>query len=575
MHVEHVPNRRSRPTILLREAHREGKKIIKRTIANLTDWPAEKVDALRRVLRGEKLVTPSELFRIERSLPHGHVEIILTILRKLGLDSLIASRRCRERDLVVAMIAERLIEPASKLGTTRLWETSTLSEELDLGPTSVNELYAALDWLLSRQPAIERKLAARHLKSGSLVLYDVSSSSYYGRHCELAQFGHDRDKKGFPIIVYGVLTDMDGRPVAVETYRGNTADPTTVPDQVEKLRKNFGLQDVVLVGDRGMLTQTQIETLKSHPGIGWISCLRSEAIRKLVDETELQPSLFDQVNLAELTSPCYPNERLVACFNPLLAEQRCRKRKELLEATERQLSKLTSNVGRRTKKPMTAAEIGVRVGRVLNRYKMGKHFDIAIRDASVTWSRREEQIAQEAQLDGFYVIRTSVVEATMSAADVVRNYKRLASVERAFRCLKGADLRVRPIFHRRSDRVRAHIFLCMLAYYVEWHLRRALAPLLFEDENLATHRTTRDPVSPATHSPSAAAKKAARRNGDHALQSLPTLLAHLGTRCRNFCRIGEEGDAPSTIQLTEPTALQKKALDLANLFPGLEQSESI
>jgi len=570
MHVETIPNRRSRPTILLREAHREGKKIVKRTLANLTDWPAEKIKTLRRALRGEKLVNPSELFRIERSLPHGHVGIILTVMRKLGLDSLIASRRCRERDLVVAMIAERLIEPASKLGTTRLWDTSTLSEELGLGPTSVNELYAALDWLLARQPAIECKLAARHLKSQSLVLYDVSSSSYYGRHCVLAQFGHDRDKKGFPIIVYGLLTDMDGRPVAVEVYRGNTADPTTVPDQVDKLRKNFGLQDLVLVGDRGMLTQTQIETLKSHPGIGWISCLRSEAIRKLVDETQLQRSLFDQVNLAEITSPSYPNERLVACFNPLLAEQRRHKRQELLEATERELSKLARNAARRTKKPMSAAEIGVRVGRVLHRFKMGKHFVISIHDGSVSWSRREEKIALEAELDGFYVIRTSIDEATMPSADVVRNYKRLASVERAFRSLKGADLRIRPIFHRRSDRVRAHIFLCMLAYYVEWHLRGALAPLLFDDENLSTHRTTRDPVSPATPSPSAAAKKAARRNGDHPLHSLPTLLAHLGTLCRNICRFGEDPDAPATIQLTEPDALQRRAIDLANLFPGFK-----
>ena len=567
MHIDVVPNRKSHPTILLREAWREGHRICKKTLANLTDWPQEKVEALRRILAGDKLVSPSEFLRIERSTPHGHVELIVGMIRKIGLESVLASRRSRERDLVIGMIVERLIEPVSKLGTTRLWQTSTLPEELGLGEADVNELYAALDWLLAGQDRIEKKLAARHLHEGSRALYDVSSSFYYGRHCALAQFGHDRDKKGLPIIVYGMLTDDVGRPVAVQTYRGNTADPTTVSDQVLKLRERFGLSAVVLVGDRGMLTQTQIQTLKDYPGIGWISCLRSEAIRKLMSEGNLQRSLFDRVHLAEISSPIYPGERLVACFNPLLSDERRRKREELLAATEQDLDKIVRAVGRRTRTPMNAAEIGIRVGRVLHRRKMGKHFSITVADGSLQWERRNDQITKESELDGLYVIRTSEPPERLAAEDAVRHYKDLAQVERVFRCAKG-DLRLRPIFHRNSDRVRAHIFLCMLAYYVEWHLRRELAPLLFHDEELSTNRRHRDPVAPAAPSASALQKKSSRSTADGLpVQSFRSLLAHMATRCRNTCRLSNDPQSPPLVQITEPSDLQRRAFELTGLFP--------
>jgi transposase/ribosomal protein L35 len=550
---------------LLREAWREGGKIRKRTLANLSHWPEHKVESLKRLLRGETLVSAHDVFAVETSVPHGHVEAVLGTMGKLGLDHLIGSKPSRQRDLVVAMIAERLIAPSSKLATTRLWSSSTLAEELSVGDADVDELYQALDWLLARQHRIEAKLAARHLKDGAVVLYDTTTSYYEGRSCPLARFGHDRDGKKLPVILYGLLTDQAGRPVAVEVYPGNTADPTTVGDQVEKLRERFSLSRVVIVGDRGMLTQAQIEKLKQYPGLSWISSLRSHAIRSLVETGQLERSLFDETNLAEIRAREFPGERLIACFNPLLATERRRKREELLQATEKALGRLEAEVKRRTKKPLGKAEIGVKAGRVLGRFKMGKHFTLTIADGVFAWARREESIRREADLDGIYVVRTNEPAGRLSAPDAVRTYKSLAVAERAFRCLKGVDLLVRPIFLRTEDHVIAHVFLCMLAYYVEWHMREAWAPLLFEDEELSQQRQQRDPVAPAQPSPSARRKKATRLSSDGLpLHSFKTLLAELAKRCRNTCRVRTDPASRFTT-LTEPSPLQARALQLLGL----------
>jgi hypothetical protein len=567
MYIERVPNRNSRPALLLREAWREGKTVRKRTVANLTDWPAAKVEALRRVLRGEGLAAPAPLFTVERALPHGHVEALLGTIRRLGLDTLLAAKRCRERDLVLALLVERLLHPCSKLATTRLWATTTLAEELAVGDATADEVYAAMDWLEARQTRIEQKLAHRHLGDGARVFYDGSSSFYEGHTCPLAQFGHDRDgKHGLPVIVYGVLTDAAGRPVAIEVYPGNTGDPTTVPEQVEKLRGRFGLSRVVLVGDRGMLTETQLDTLRQFPGVGWISALRGPAIRALVEQGSLQLSLFDTTHLAELPAPEYPGERLVACFNPLLADERRRKREALLAATEHAFQAIARDVARRRKTPLTAAEIGVKVGRVRNRFKVGKHFAFTIADGVFRWVRQEDAIRREAALDGLYVIRTSEPAAQLSAADTVRTYKTLAQVERVFRCLKGIDLRGRPIYHRIAPRGRAHFFLCLLAYYVEWHLRETLRPLLFEDEQLPQDRLTRDPVAPAQPSAAVKRKKAQRTTADGLpVHSFDTLLAALGTRCRTTCRMTADPAAPRIQQLTEPTPFHSRVRELLQL----------
>ena len=569
MYIENIPNRNSPPAILLREAWREGKRIRKRTIANLTHWRPEKVEALRRLLKDEPLWASPEAFGIARSIPHGHVEAVLGTIKKLGLENLIASVRCRERDLVVAMIVERLIHPCSKLATTRLWHMTTLAEELGVMEADEEDLYEALDWLVARQDRIEKKLAARHFREESMVLYDVTSSYYEGRCCPLARFGHDRDgKKGRPILVYGLMTDGQGRPVSVEVYPGNTGDPSTVADQAEKLRDRFGLRHLVLVGDRGMLTQTQIEKLQAYPGLGWISALRSWAIRELVEKGDLPRTLFDQKDLAEIHSPEFPGERLVACFNPLLAQERGRKRKELLAATEKELKRIVQQVVRRTQKPLGKAEIGKKVGQVINRFKVGKHFTMVIGEGAFSFVRKEEQIRQEEALDGIYVIRTSEPTERLSSEDTVRSYKNLAQVERAFRSLKGIDLLVRPIWHHTEDHVRGHIFLCMLAYYVEWHMRKALAPLLFEDEELDENRQKRDPVKPAKASASAKRKKSLRLTPDDlVVQSFDTLLQELATRCRNLCRIKSGPIGTAFFRLTEMTSLQSRAFQLLGLLP--------
>jgi transposase len=553
----------------LREGWREGKKIYKRTLANLTGWSQARIDALRSVLKDQPLLSAQDALVVERSLPHGHVQAVLAAIKRIGLDTLIGSKRSRERDRVLAMIVERLIHPCSKLATTRLWHSSTLAEELAVSDATEDDLYEAMDWLLERQSRIEHKLAARHLGEATQVLYDVTSSYYEGRTCPLMRFGHDRDgKTGRPIVIYGALTDAQGRPIALQVYAGNTGDPSTVPDQVHRLREKFGLQQVVLVGDRGMLTQTQIDKLKQYPGLGWISALRSSAIRDLVEAGTLQLSLFDEQHLAEISSPEFLGERLIACHNPLLAEERARKREELLQAMDKALAGIARQVSRRTKKPLSAAEIGKKVGTVVNRFKMGKHFELTIKDGSFSYARRSQNIEREAALDGIYVIRTSEPCSRLSAADTVRSYKNLAQVEHAFRCLKGIDILVRPIRHRDEQRVKAHLFLCMLAYYVEWHMRKALAPLLFDDEQLDQDRKTRDPVAPAKTSASAKKKKALHVTPEGLpIHSFETLLAELATRCRNRCRIKSDPNTTTVSHLTQPTPLQQRAFDLLQLLP--------
>jgi len=562
MYLAIIPNRNSKPAALLRESYREDGKVKNRTLANLSHLAQDKLDAIQRILAGEKLVPAEQSVQMEETLAAGHVRAVLGTMTKLGIPDLLSSRPCRERALVVGMIAERILHPASKLGTVRLWKTSTLAAEVGVEDATANDLYGALDWLVSRQSRIEDKLAARHLTEGGLALYDTSNSLYEGRTCLLARRGHDKEgRHGARIISYGLMTDREGRPIAIQVYPGNTGDPSTVPDQILKLRKQFNLHSVVLVGDRGMLTSAKLASLKKGPGLGWITALRTEGIRKLLDGGALQLSLFDEKDLAEITSPDFPGERLMACFNPLLADERKRVRAELLAATEKELGQLSAQVDRRTKKPMPAAEIGQKAGRVLFRHKVAKHFLVEIADGKLSWSRNAESIEREARLDGIYVIRTNAPAERMSAEDTVRNYKRLTEVEQAFRCLKGVDLQVRPIFHREDERVRAHFFLCMLGYYVEWHMRRALAPLLFQDEELPASRDVRAPVAKAEPSPSAKTKKKSRvtREG-FPVHSFSTLLADLATQARVTYRIGE-GDATFN-QVSRPTPLHQRAFDL-------------
>lgn len=569
MYVEIVPNRNSPPAILLREGWREGGKTRKRTLANLSDWPAHKISTLRKLLRNEALVSPEELFEVSRTRPHGHVEAVLGTIHKLGLDTMVSAKRCRERDLVIAMIAGQLIHSSSKLSATRLWRTTTLGEELSVEDATENELYAAMDWLHERQQHIEKKLAARHLKEGGLVLYDVTNSFYEGKTCPLARHGYAKDgNKRLPVIAYGVIADEEGRPVAVSVYPGNTGDASTVSDQTQKLRERFGLNRIVLVGDRGTLTQAQLDSMKATPGLGWITALRSGSLRKLVQEGCLQRSLFDEENLAEIISKDYPGERLVACFNPLLADQRRNKREALMLATEIELEKLSRQVLRRKKKLMKASEIGLKAGKVLGRYMMGKHFNLTIEYGQFKWERNIEAIQREEALDGIYVIRTSETQERMSAAETVRRYKSLSHVERTFRTMKGIDILVRPIRHRTLERVPTHIFLCMLACYVEWHMRRALAPILFEDHELPAMRHHRDPVLQVEASEAAKAKKASRRTKDgFVVHSFATLLSELSCRAKNTCRMISDTGGPVFSQITKPTTLQAKALELLGLFP--------
>ncbi len=567
MYIDIVPNRNSPPAVLLREDHREGGKTVKRTLANLSALPPEAIAALRAVLKGERLVGAADYFVVEQSLPCGHVHAVKGTMERLRMTELIASKSCRERDLVLAMVAQRVVRPDSKLGTAARFADTTLAADFNVQEATEDDLYAAMDWLLQRQPFIEKKLAERHLHAGGRVFYDLSSSSYYGSHCPLAARCHNRDGLKLPAIAYGLLTDDGGRPVALSVYPGNTGDPTTVPDQVEALRQRFGIGRFVLVGDRGMLTSAQIEKLRQLEGCSWISCLRSGDIRKLLESRgQTDAPLFDQKNLAELSHPDFPGERLIACFNPLLALDRDRTRTELLEATETWLAKVAAQVARRTAKPLSAAQIGQKVGRGLNRYKVAKHFALEIADNQLRWSRKEASIAREKALDGVYIIRTPEPAETLSAEDAVRAYKQLGDVEKAFRTLKGLDLRIRPIHHRLETRVRAHLFLCLLAYYVEWHMREALAPLLFVEEDLPGARAARDPVAQALPSESAQAKKQSKRSSDGLpLRHFNGLLSALATLCSNTCRVGEGKHTTRFQRPTDATDYQREAFRLLGL----------
>ena len=562
MHIDIVPNRTSSPTILLRESYRDGGKVKKRTLANLTSLPMTQVEAIRAILRGETLVSPQELFEPIASRHHGHVRAVRLAMKQLGFERLLAPTASRERDLVVAMVTARILAPHSKLATTRWWQTTTLPEEMGVADATEDELYAAMDWLVSRQKTIERQLAARHLQAGGLVLYDLTSSYVEGTHCPLAARGYNRDGKAGKLqINYGLLTDAAGRPVAVSVVSGNTADPQTLLPQVTKVREEFGLTELVLVGDRGMIAQRQIDGLKEHEGLSWITALKSGAIAQLLTTESLQLGLFDERNLFEFSSPDYPGERLIACRNPDLARLRTHKREALLAATEEELTKVQQMV---TKGRLSGQDqIGVRVGKVVNKYKMAKHLILDIQDTVVSWQLDQEKIAAEAALDGIYVVRTSVKQELMSSDDAVRNYKNLSQVERAFRSFKSIDLEVRPIWHRLEDRVKAHIFLCMLAYYVKWHMLEAWRPLLFADEDQAA-KATRDPVKPARRSPSALDKIRSKKLATgEPVHSFSTLMATLATIVRNVCRQKQKAPIGGTFTMdTVPTAEQQRAYDL-------------
>ena len=566
MFIDVVPNRSSPPAVLLREAWREGKRIRKRTLANLSSLAPAQIDALRRILRGETLVPVEETgFEIRRTRPHGAVAAVVGMARKLGLESLLAARPSRERSIVLALICARVLEPSSKLATARalLSETasSTLLDVLDLDPVDEDACYAALDWLLAAQPRIEAKLANRYLREGSLVLWDVTSTYFEGRACPLARRGHSRDgRSDRPQIVFGVLTNGDGCPIAVEVYEGNTADPLTVAAQVQKVQSRFGLTRIIVVGDRGMLTSARIREDLQPAELDWISSLRAPQIQQLVSAGDLQLSVFDEHDLAEFTSDAFPGERLIACRNPLLAEERARKRLELLEATERQLEAIAMATRRATRPLRGKDKIAVRVDRVVQRWKVGKHFRFTITDTAFAYERDETAITAEAVLDGIYVIRTSVPPERLSGPDAVGAYKNLDFVERAFRSIKGLDLQVRPIFHHLADRVRGHVFLCLLAYYLEWHMRRALAPLLFmEEDRAAAQRERGSVVQPARRS-RAAQRKVQRRETDDGgpLHSFRTLLKELASLSKNTVKLG----GASFERLTTPTPLQQRSFDL-------------
>jgi len=549
-------------TTLLRRSYREGGKVRNETLANLSHLPAEGIDALRAVLAGRTLVDAQAHFHVERSLAHGHVAAVLGVLRGLGVERLICREACRQRDLVVAMVCQRLLAPGSKLSATRRFSQTTLADELGLGDVKEAELLGAMDWLSERQERIERTLARRHLTAQNFVLYDLSSSYVEGRECPLAKLGYSRDaKKGKLQITYGLICCPEGRPVAVRVHAGNTQDQQTLPDAVATVRQRFGIERVVFVGDRGMITTAHADTLKAQ-GTGFISALKAPQIRALVDSGDLQLSLFDQTNLAEITSDRFSDERLIVCRNPAVAAERARKRSELLAATEAQLEKVKAMVHgpRGSLRSAHAGQIGARAGKAIDRHKMAKHFDLHIADGHFAYQRKSAQIDAEAALDGLYVLRTTVAQEDLGAPAVVRAYKQLKMAERAFRTMKDT-LEIRPIYHHLEQRVRAHVFLCMLAYYVSFELRARLAPLLFDDE---TPLAPVDPVAPAQRSPAAHAKAAtAHTTHGHPAHTLPDLLGELSTLCRNHVRVGP--GQHTFVQLTQPTPLQDRALDLLDL----------
>jgi hypothetical protein len=570
MYVTSVPNRGSPPAILLRESYREDGKVKTRTLANLSHWPEHKVENFKRALKGlPPAVDLSEAFEITRSLPHGHVAAVLGTARALGIDELLDSAPSRQRDLVCAMLVAQVIAPASKLATARGLRTDTATSSLGavLGVSACDEddLYAAMDWALERKDSVENALAARHLVNGTLVLYDVSSAAFEGRTCPLGAIGHARDGvKGRLQIVYGLLCSPAGIPIAIEVFEGNTADPNTLAAQITKLKTRFGLARVCLVGDRGMLTSARIRDEIRPAQLDWLSALRAPQIKALVDDGALQLSLCDTQDLVEIDSPDFPGERLVCCHNPVLADERARKRGELLAATEKELAPIAAATAR-DKRPLRGRDrIALRVGKVINHYKMAKHFTLDITDESFTFTRNTEDIAAEAALDGIYVLRTSLPPASLPTDDVVARYKSLADVERFFRTL-NSELDVRPIRHRLADRVRAHMFLRMLSYYISWHMKQALAPILFQDNDkpaAAAKRT--NPVAPAQRSDEALNKAARKRtHDDDPVHSFTSLLADLGTLCAN--QIQPTDDTPPFTMTTTPTPLQQRAFELLNI----------
>ncbi|MBK7052363.1 MAG: IS1634 family transposase [Rhodoferax sp.] len=552
-------------THLLRRSYREDGKVKNETLGNLSHLPDSVIDLIRRSLQGENFVPVGQAFEIGSSRPHGHVQAVALAMQRLGFAALLAAKPCRERDLVQAMVAQRVIDPATKLATTRLWSLSTLAQDFGVLDASEDDLYGAMDWLLAGQDRIQKKLASRHLQEDALVLYDLSSSYFEGKHCPLAKRGYSRDgKRGTLQVNYGLLTDDRGCPVAISVHEGNTADSTTFMPEVTRLREQFGLKRMVMVGDRGMISQKAIDEMSQDADMAWITALRSSSIRTLVEQGQVQMGLFDEHNLLEIRSPDFPGERLVACRNPELAKLRAHTRNDLLAATENELEKIKDRV--EAGKLLGQDKIGVAVGKVVNRFKVAKHFDLTITDATLVFARNQANIAGEAALDGLYIIRTSIKEERMDAPACVRAYKSLAQVERAFRSIKTMDLKVRPIHHRLENRVRAHIFLCMLAYYVQWHMKEAWRELMFADEDQQS-KLTRDPVAPAERS-DAAIKKVQQRTliDGSTVHSFQTLMAELQTIVRNTCRTPNGArsavDAPTFEITTTPNSTQKRALEL-------------
>lgn len=569
MYIESVPNRSSPPTILLRESYRENGIVMKRTIANISSWKQEKIAAFRAVLSGETRFGDAASFEIIRSLPHGAVAAVLSTIKRLGLPSLLTVKSSRKRSLITALIASRILSPQSKLATYRelshLTAATTLSQELDLTGVHEYELYKVLDFLLKRQPAIEACLARKHLTGGTLVLYDLTSVYFEGKNCPLARIGHSRDgKKGTLQIMVGLLTNREGIPISTEVFEGNAADPTTLSAQIEKVRQTFGITEVIFVGDRGTITAARIkDDMTDIPGLSFITALRSAEIKSLVREESVQLSLFEESDLVEITSNSYPGQRLVCCRNPLLVKERSNKREALLTATEKELARIVAATERESRPLKGKDRIGIRVGRVINKYKMAKHLILHITETAFSYERDEPRIKEESLLDGIYVIRTNVGKEVMDSSEAVAAYKTLSGVERAFRTMKTIDLHIRPIHHRLADRVRAHVFLCMLAYYVEWHMRKLLASMLFEDEEKEeTAKQRSSVVAKAVRSEKARKKDCMKKTEDGLpVHSFHTLLCDLSTITRNTVRAGKNGSLVFD-RVTHPTLLQQKALDL-------------
>ena len=563
MHIDIVPNRKSRPAILLRESYREDGKVKKRTVANLSSLSLEQAEQIRSILKGEQLTPVNALLVKKQTRQHGNVDAVHTAMRRLKFDALLSKKSCRQRDIIMGVIAALIIDPDSKLGVTRSWGNTTIPTIFNLEKVDEDDVYEAMDWLLLQQDKVEKKLASRHLGENDFVMYDLTSSYFEGTKCPLAKRGYSRDgKKGKLQVNYGMVTDRRGCPVAVSVFEGNMSDPCTVTTQVDKVKNKFGIEQMVLVGDRGMLSQKQIDELQEKGGVDWITAVKSGAIRKLINNESLQLGLFDERNLFSFTDAEYPGERLIACRNTELAARRAYKRNAMLDATEMELEKVQSLVS--SGKLKGQDKIGVRTGRVINRYKMAKHFILQIQDAQLSFERNAQSISQESALDGIYVVRTSLPEDRMDDDDIVRSYKNLSNVERAFRSLKAIDLMVRPIRHRTENRVRAHIFLCMLAYYVQWHMKETLRPLLFSDED-QNAKTIRDAVAPAKRSDACLEKVHSKKLSDDTdVHSFTTILKLMSTITRDWCFSNAKGadkNAVFTIDTT-PNHKQKQVIEL-------------